>query len=89
MFRSGSAPLVDELPQGPDNPFQAIVAEVEEVVRDGIARAEFRDVGDVPLAVELLAGVMRAGAERLGRDPATFVDTVRTAQEIVLASLSA
>ncbi len=89
MFRPGSGPLVDELPQGPDNPFQAIVAEVEEVVRDGIARAEFRDVGDVPLAVELLAGVMRAGAERLGRDPATFVDTVRAAQEIVLASLSA
>jgi len=88
MFRPGSGPLVAEVPKGPDNPFNAIVVEVENVVRDGIARAEFRDVGDVRLAVELLSGVMRAGAERIGRDPAAFTDTVDAARDIILASLT-
>jgi hypothetical protein len=40
------------------------------------------------LAVELLSGVMRAGAERIGRDPAAFTATVHTAREIVLTSLA-
>lgn len=88
MFRPGSGPLVAEVPKGPDNPFNAIVAEVENVVRDGIERGEFRDVGDVSLMVELLSGVVRAGAERLGRDPAAFAPTVRATQEVVLASLT-
>ncbi|MFS8201631.1 TetR/AcrR family transcriptional regulator [Streptomyces sp. CWNU-52B] len=88
MFRPGSGPLVDELPKGRDSPFHAIVVEVENVVRDGIARGEFREVDDVGLAVELLSGAMRAGAERIGRDPAAFTDTVRMAREIVLASLA-
>ncbi|WP_250000908.1 TetR/AcrR family transcriptional regulator [Actinoplanes sp. M2I2] len=87
MFRPGSGPLVDEVPKGPDSPFHAIVVEVENVVRDGIARGEFRDVGDVGLAVELLSGAMRAGAERIGRDPAAFEPTVRAARDLVLASL--
>ncbi len=87
MFRPGAGPPVDE-PKGPDSPFHAVVAEVENVVRDGVARGEFRDVGDVPLTVELLSGVMRAGAERVGRDPAALAATVRAAQEIVLASLT-
>ncbi|MFF3488101.1 TetR/AcrR family transcriptional regulator [Streptomyces sp. NPDC002701] len=87
MFRPGSGPLVDELPKGPDSPFHAVVVEIENVVRDGIARGEFRDVGDVPLTVELLSGAMRAGAERISRDPAAFTATVRTAREIVLAAL--
>jgi AcrR family transcriptional regulator len=87
MFRPGSGPLVDEMPKGPDGPFHAIVAEVENVVRDGIARGEFRDLGDVPLTVELLSGAMRAGAERIGRDPAAFTATVAAAQGIILASL--
>ncbi|KIF66914.1 TetR family transcriptional regulator [Streptomyces sp. AcH 505] len=89
MFRPGSGPLVDEVPKGPDSPFHTIVVEVENVVRDGIERGEFRDVGDVPLAVELLSGVMRAGAERIGRDPAAFATTVRASREIILASLEA
>jgi AcrR family transcriptional regulator len=88
MFRPGSGPLVDEVPKGPDNPFHAIVVEVENVVRDGIARGEFRDVGDVRLAVELLSGVMRAGAERIGRAPAAFTDTVDAVRDIILASLA-
>ncbi len=75
-------------PAGLGNPFHAIVAEVENVVRDGIARGEFREVADVPLEVELLSGVMRAGAERLGREPGTLAATTRTAREIVLASLA-
>ncbi|WP_413757666.1 TetR/AcrR family transcriptional regulator [Streptomyces sp. MMBL 11-3] len=87
LFRPGSGPLVDELHKGPGNPFHAIVAEVEDVVRDGIARGEFRDVGDVHLTVELLSGAMRAGAERIGRDPDAFAATVRTARETVLAAL--
>ncbi len=86
MFRPGLP--VAEVPKGPDGPFNAIVVEVENVVRDGIARGEFRDVGDVRLAVELLSGVMRAGAERVGRDPAAFAATVRAAREIILASLT-
>ncbi|MFJ8754527.1 TetR/AcrR family transcriptional regulator [Streptomyces sp. NPDC102441] len=88
MFRPGSGPLVAEVPKGPDNPFNAIVVEVENVVRDGIARGEFRNVGDVHLTVELLSGAIRAGAERIGRDPAAFTATVRAAQEIILASLA-
>ncbi|RKT56434.1 TetR family transcriptional regulator [Saccharothrix australiensis] len=85
VFRPGSGAPVAE---GPDKPFHAIVVAVEDVVRDGIARGEFRDVGDVHLVVELLSGVMRAGAERIGRDPAAFAATVRAAREIVLASLA-
>ncbi len=74
MFRSGSGPVA-EAPQGPDSPFHPIVVNVETVVRDGIARGEFRDVGDVPLAVELLSGAMRAGAERIGGDPGALAAT--------------
>ncbi|HEX6345633.1 TetR/AcrR family transcriptional regulator [Umezawaea sp.] len=87
MFRPGSGPLVAEVPKGPDGPFHAIVVEVEAVVRDGVARGEFRDVGDVPLVVELLSGAMRSGAERIGRDPAAFSATVGATREVVLASL--
>jgi AcrR family transcriptional regulator len=88
MFRPGPGLSSVDVPKGPDSPFHAVVVEVENVVRDGIARAEFRDIGDVRLAVELLSGVMRAGAERIGRDPADFAATVRAAKEIVLASLA-
>jgi len=88
MFRPGSGPLVDEVPKGPDSPFHAILVEVENAVRDGIARGEFRDVGDVPLIVELLSGVMRAGAERVGRDPDALAATIGAAREIILASLA-
>ncbi|MEV4517475.1 TetR/AcrR family transcriptional regulator [Dactylosporangium sp. NPDC049525] len=88
MFRPAPGLPAAEVPKGPDDPFHAIVVEVEHVVRDGIARGEFRDVGDVHLAVELLSGVMRAGAERIGRDPAAFAATARAAREIVLASLA-
>jgi AcrR family transcriptional regulator len=84
MFRPGSG-LVDAKPS--HGPFRAIVVEVENVVRDGVARGEFRDVGDVRLKVELLSGVMRAGAERIGRDPAAVAATIRAAREIVLGSL--
>ncbi|WP_399895066.1 hypothetical protein ACGH7X_38575 [Streptomyces sp. BBFR51] len=38
-------------------------------------------------AVELLSGVMRAGAERIGRDPAAIAQSVRSARDIILASL--
>lgn len=88
MFRPGSGPSAAETPKGPDSPFHVIVVEVENVVRDGMARGEFRDVGDVHLVVELLSGVMRAGAERIGRDPAAFPATVRAAREVVLGSLA-
>ncbi len=56
MFRPGSGPPFADLPKGPDSPFHAIVVEVENVVRDGIERGEFRDVGDVHPVVELLSG---------------------------------
>ena len=88
MFRPGSGPLVAEVPKGPDSPFHAIVVEVENVVRDGVASGEFRPVDDVELVVELLSGVMRSGAERIGRDPAAFEATVRAAREIVLVALA-
>ncbi|ROS38403.1 TetR/AcrR family transcriptional regulator [Amycolatopsis thermoflava] len=88
VFRPGAGPLVADLPKGPGGPFHAVVTEVEGVVRDGIARGEFRDVGDVALAVELLSGAMRAGAERVARDPAALEATVATAREIVLAFLT-
>ena len=88
MFRPGPGLLFARVPKGPGSPFHAIVVEVEYLVRDGIAGGEFRDVGDVHLAVELLSGVMRAGAERIGRDPAAFAATVQAAREIVLGSLA-
>lgn len=88
MFRPGSGLPVAEIPKGPDNPWHTIVLEVRDVVREGITRGEFRDVGDVHLVVELLSGVMRAGIEHIGRDPAALPATVRTAQRIVLASLA-
>ncbi|WP_229074337.1 TetR/AcrR family transcriptional regulator [Actinoplanes sp. DH11] len=76
------------VPKAPDNPFHAIVVAVEHVVRDGVAHGEFRDVGDPQLTVELLSGVMRAGAERIGRDPDAFAATVQAAREMILASLA-
>ena len=87
MFLPNSSPMVAELQEGPENPFTVLVAEVENVVRDGITRGEFRDVGDVGLVVELLSGAMRAGIDRIGRDPASLPATVRAAQEVVLASV--
>ena len=83
MFRPGS-PATGT----PDNAFHAIVVEVENVVRGGIARGEFRDAGDVRLTVELLSGVMRAGAERIGRDPDAFAETLGAARQIILAALA-
>jgi len=88
MFRPGSGMPVTELPKGPGGPLHEIVVEVQNVVRDGITRGEFRDVGDVRLTVELLSGVMRSGAERIGRDPAAFAATVGEAREIILAALA-
>jgi AcrR family transcriptional regulator len=87
MFRPGSGLPFADLPKGPDSPFHAIVVEVENVVRDGIERGEFRDVGDVHLVVELLSGVMRAGAERIGRDPGSYSPTVHATRKLILASL--
>ncbi|MFC9749811.1 hypothetical protein [Streptomyces niveus] len=46
-------------------------------------------MNDVHLAVELLSGVMRARAERIGRDPSAFAPSVRSAWEIIPASLTA
>ncbi|RII14806.1 Transcriptional regulator, TetR family [Streptomyces sp. YIM 130001] len=88
IFRPGANLPASEVPMGPESPFRAIVIEVENVVRDGAARGEFRDIDDVHLTVELLSGVMRAGTERIGRDPATFAATVRATQSILLASLA-
>ncbi|MGC4940689.1 TetR/AcrR family transcriptional regulator [Kribbella sp. DT2] len=88
MFRPGSGLPVAEVPKGPDGPFHAIVVGVEKVVRDGVANGEFRDVGDVRLVVELLSGAMRAGAERIGRDPSTFNATVQAARELILSALA-
>jgi AcrR family transcriptional regulator len=88
MFRPGSGLPFADLPKGPDSPFHAIVVEVENVVRDGVARGEFRDVGDVRLTVELLSGVMRSGAERIGRDPAAFPATAGAAREVILGALA-
>jgi AcrR family transcriptional regulator len=83
MFR----PFAD-VPKGPDSPFHAVVIEVENVVREGVQRGEFRDIGDVQLTVELLSGVMRSGAERIGRDPAALPATIRTAHETILGALT-
>ena len=88
IFRPGHGLPAGAAPKGPDSPFHAVVVEVENVVRDGVARAEFRDVGDVPLVVELLSGVMRAGAERIGRDPDAVTATVGAARDIIVASLT-
>jgi AcrR family transcriptional regulator len=88
IFRPGPGRPAPGEPKGPGSPFHAVVVEVENVVRDGIAREEFRAAGDVELVVELLSGIMRAGAERIGRDPAAFDATVSAAREIILAALA-
>ncbi|MCX2946813.1 TetR/AcrR family transcriptional regulator [Lentzea sp. NEAU-D7] len=88
MFLPSSSPMVADLPDGRDNPFTALVAEVEKVVGDGVAGGEFRGVDDVRLTVELLSGAMRAGCDRISRDPASLAATVRAAQQITLASIS-
>ena len=88
MFLPNAAPLVAELQAGPQNPFTAIVAEVEGVVRDGLTRGEFRGVDDVRLVVELLSAAMTAACTRVSRDPRTLTAAVRAAQHIVLASLT-
>ncbi|SDJ47662.1 transcriptional regulator, TetR family [Lentzea albidocapillata subsp. violacea] len=88
MFLPNSSSLVTDLPDGQDNPFTSLVAEVEKVVRDGVAGDEFRGVDDVRLTVELLSGAMRAGCERISRDPAALPATVRAARRITLATLT-
>ncbi|GAA0547902.1 hypothetical protein GCM10010172_32190 [Paractinoplanes ferrugineus] len=87
MFRPGSGSPAGAA-KAPANAFHAIVLEVETVVRAGLATGEFHRVDDVQLTVELLSGVMRAGAERIGRDPAAFPDTLRAAQRMILAALT-
>lgn len=87
VFRPGGGPPVTEMPHGQGNPFHEIVADVQRVVAQGSARGEFRRVDDVRLTVELLSGVVRAGAERISRDPAAFAATARATREVVLASL--
>ncbi|HEX7305417.1 TetR/AcrR family transcriptional regulator [Lentzea sp.] len=88
MFLPNSSPLVADLPDGDDNPFTALVAEVEKVVRDGIGTGEFQGADDVQLTVELLSGAMRAACDRISRDPAALPATVRAAQRITLAALT-
>ncbi|MEU3645870.1 TetR/AcrR family transcriptional regulator [Lentzea sp. NPDC034063] len=88
MFLPNSGSLVAELPDGPDNPFTALVVQVEDVVQDGLSSGEFHGVDDVRLTVELLSGAMRAGIDRISRDPAALPATIRAAQEIVLASMT-
>ncbi|MGZ3145735.1 hypothetical protein ACVDFE_27825 [Lentzea chajnantorensis] len=58
------------------------------IVEAGVAAGEFRPVEDVRLTVELLSGAMRAGIDRITRDPDAFAATVRAAQEIVLAAVT-
>jgi AcrR family transcriptional regulator len=88
IFRPGGALPDVAAPKGPDSPFHAVVVELEKVVRDGIAGGEFREVDDVALTVELLSGVMRSAAERIGRDPDTLAATTQAATKIVLGALT-
>ncbi|WP_329791985.1 TetR/AcrR family transcriptional regulator [Lentzea sp. DG1S-22] len=88
MFLPNSTPLVADLPAGPENPFTTLVAEVENVVRDGINAGEFRGVDDVSLTVDLLTGTMRAGIHRISRNPDALSATVRAVQHVVLAAIT-
>ncbi|WP_394618059.1 TetR/AcrR family transcriptional regulator [Lentzea sp. JNUCC 0626] len=88
MFLPNAVSLVAEFRTGPENPFTAIVAEVETVVREGVTSGEFLAVDDLQLVVELLSGAITAAGSRVSRDPATLSVTVRAAQHLVLASLT-
>jgi AcrR family transcriptional regulator len=88
IFRPGAALPDITTPKGPDSPFHAVVVELEKLVRDGIAGGEFRDVDDVAVTVELLSGVMRSAAERIGRDPGTLATTTQVATNIILGALT-
>ncbi|MFD9700127.1 TetR/AcrR family transcriptional regulator [Lentzea sp. NPDC059081] len=88
LFLPNVGPLVAELPACRDNPFGAVVVEVETVVADGLAAGEFHGAEDVGLTVELLAGAMRAACDRVSRDPAALPAATRTAQRITLAALT-
>ncbi|PWK83578.1 hypothetical protein C8D88_11034 [Lentzea atacamensis] len=87
MFLANATPLMADLPDRPDNPFTALVAEAENVVRDGFTNGEFCGLDDVQLTVELLSGAMRAGVERISRDP-DALSQLSEAQEIVLAAIT-
>ncbi|MGI5506287.1 TetR/AcrR family transcriptional regulator [Lentzea sp. CA-135723] len=88
MFLPNATSLVAEFQAGSENPFTTIGAEVEAVIRDGLAKGEFRAVDDVQLVVELLSGAMTAASSRVSRAPSTLSITVRAAQHVVLASLA-
>lgn len=83
---SSGLPFVD-MPKGPDSPFHAIVVGVE----TSSATAS-NAVGSATSATctswwSCSAGVMRVGAERIGRNQESYSPTVHAARELILASL--
>ncbi|MEW2398017.1 hypothetical protein [Streptomyces sp. NPDC046862] len=63
-------------------------ARIEDVVRRGIDRGEFRPVDDA-LTVAMMAGVISAAVQVLGRSDRTLTHVSREAKTVILRALRA
>ncbi|MEU6348461.1 TetR/AcrR family transcriptional regulator [Streptomyces sp. NPDC047072] len=64
-------------------------ARIEDVVRRGIDNGEFRPVDDVALTVAMMAGVLSAAVQVLGRSDRTLAHVSREAKTVILRALRA
>lgn len=68
-------------------PYVFIKARFVGVVREGVARGEFRDTGDVHLDIELVSGLLEAGVRRIARDPANATGVMERTTAMVIRCL--
>lgn len=78
-----------EVVENREGPFGAVARSMEKVVRDGIARGEFRPTDDVQLTTWLLSGIVRAGVERMVRDQISPTDMSGPVQDLIIGALTA
>lgn len=78
-----------EIVENCEGPFGAVARSMEKVVRDGVARGEYRPTDDVQLTTWLLSGIVRAGAERMVRDQISPTDVSGPAQDLIIGALTA
>lgn len=87
MLPSASALLSSDTVQNSAGPFDVVAQSMEQVVRDGITRGEFRPTGDVQLTTWLLSGILRAGVERMVKDQIAPSDMTGLVQDLILSAL--
>lgn len=87
MLPSASALLSSEAVPNSVGPFAVVAQSMENVVRDGITRGEFRPTGDVQLTTWLLSGILRAGVERMVKGQIAPSDMTGPVQDLILSAL--